>query len=41
MCQKNREKSSVAVVVDHLYPGDKEVLITLAEETDLDFALHH
>ena len=30
------KKSSVAVVVDHLYPGDKEVLITLAEETDLD-----
>ena len=30
------KKSSVAVVVDHLYPGDKEVLITLAKETDLD-----
>ena len=30
------KKSSVAVVLDHLYPGDKEVLITLSSGTDID-----
>lgn len=28
--------SSVALIADHLYPGDKEVLLTLAEETELE-----
>ena len=30
------KKSSIAIVVDHLYPGDKEVLNTLSDGTDLE-----
>ena len=30
------KKSSVAIVADHLYPGDKEVLTTLSNGTDLE-----